>query len=150
MDDNPFRSPETVNAPVLAQVADGKQMRSGRDLRAIASSQRLIMFAIVGYFALLVFAGVLRPRNIPGATMVVGFIAIATVLCGLFGIIRLAANLYRSTLVGILNGVVMFLPLIGLFVLVILNMRATRILKKHGIRVGLMGANSSDLQAIPD
>jgi hypothetical protein len=150
MDDNPYRSPTTVHAPIATQVGDGNRSRTGPELRAIASAQRFIIYAILGYLILVVVMVILRPRDVPGVDFIAGIVGLGTAICGLIGIVRLAANLYRSTLVGILNGLAMFLPFIGLLVLAMVNARATRVLKKHGIRVGLLGANSSDVDAIPD
>ena len=55
-------------------------------------------------------------------------------------VILLAANVYNSTLVGIINGLLCLIPCIGIIVLLIVNFRATRYLKEHGIKVGFMGA----------
>ncbi len=44
--------------------------------------------------------------------------------------------------------VLLFIPLIGLLTLLILNGKATRLLREGGIRVGLMGASPENLQKL--
>jgi hypothetical protein len=51
----------------------------------------------------------------------------------------LAASVY-STAVGILLGVLALLPCINLIMLLIVNGKATSVLRAHGIKVGLLGA----------
>jgi hypothetical protein len=144
MSDNPFQSPETTSGPDWA-AAGGDGRRSKEDLLAIASAQRWLMVAILGHFLAIVFQ-LGGPRTAP----LILVVAVFVVPIGLYGVMKLAARLYRSRVVGILNGLAMFLPLIGLFVLLILNGRATRLLRKYGIRIGLMGARSADLNRLRD
>jgi hypothetical protein len=56
----------------------------------------------------------------------------------------LAISLY-DTAMGIVLGILTLVPLLGLIVLLIVNGRATRTLRRHGIRVGLLGANPSSI-----
>jgi hypothetical protein len=56
----------------------------------------------------------------------------------------LATKVYSQG-TGIVLAILTLIPCIGLIVLLIINAKATTILKKHGIGVGLLGANSSDL-----
>jgi hypothetical protein len=42
-------------------------------------------------------------------------------------------------------GVLALIPLVGLIVLLIVNGKATKILREHGVRVGLMGAKLSPM-----
>ena len=43
--------------------------------------------------------------------------------------------------------IAMFVPLLNLIVLILVNQEATGLLRKNGIRVGLMGASLADLPA---
>jgi hypothetical protein len=56
----------------------------------------------------------------------------------------LAIKVY-STGVGVLLGILTLVPCIGLIVLLIVNGKATGILKQNGIKVGLLGANLSQI-----
>lgn len=58
-------------------------------------------------------------------------------------VILLAANVYNSTIVGIILGLLCLIPCAGLLVLLGINQQATRLLKKNGIKVGLIGADLS-------
>jgi|AP45_3_1055517.scaffolds.fasta_scaffold107579_2 hypothetical protein len=55
-------------------------------------------------------------------------------------VILLAANVYNSTIVGVINGLLCLIPCVGIIVLLIINQRATRSLRANGIKVGFMGA----------
>ncbi len=57
-------------------------------------------------------------------------------------VFMLAIKLYGKG-VGIPLGTLALIPLIGLIVLLIVNGRATGVLKKNGIKVGLLGVNLS-------
>lgn len=79
--------------------------------------------------------------------LVAAFIPFATIVAGLvqmFFIFKLAQAVRSS--VAWLYIVLAFIPLLGLVGLLILNQSATRILQTQGIKVGLMGARSSDLE----
>ena len=51
---------------------------------------------------------------------------------------------------GIALGILTLCPCVGLISLLVVNGRASGVLKEHGIRVGLLGARSSDLRAYAD
>ena len=46
---------------------------------------------------------------------------------------------------GIVCGLLALIPCIGLITLLIINSKATSILRRNGIRVGFLGANLADL-----
>ena len=58
----------------------------------------------------------------------------------------LAIKVY-SPVVGILFAILTLVPCVGLLMLLLINGKATRILKQNGIRVGLMGANLSEVKS---
>lgn len=74
---------------------------------------------------------------IPFATFVTGVIQI-------YFIFKLADAVGSSK--AWLYAILAFFPLIGLFALLHLNGKATKILKDNGVDVGLMGAKSADLK----
>jgi hypothetical protein len=106
------------------------------DLRTIAVRQRGIMFCILGYLVLVAaqFAVPEELRIIPA------LLAVAVSVAAAVFVFMLALSVY-NTAAGIVLGILTLVPLIGLIILLIINARATRILRQHGIRVGLMGAN---------
>lgn len=74
-------------------------------------------------------------------------IGIGVLVVGLAGtvfVFLLAIKVY-STGVGVLLGILTLVPCIGLIVLLIVNGKATGILKQNGIKVGLLGANLSQI-----
>jgi hypothetical protein len=56
----------------------------------------------------------------------------------------LAIKVYSPRFV-VLLAILMLIPGIGLVVLLVVNGKATRILEQNGIRVGLLGANLSEI-----
>ena len=65
-------------------------------------------------------------------------------LVGMVFVFLLAIKVY-STGIGVLLGILALIPCIGLLVLLVVNIKATGILKKNGIKVGLLGANLSKI-----
>jgi hypothetical protein len=55
-------------------------------------------------------------------------------------IFRLAIHLYHPV-IGVAMGVLSLIPCIGLLVLLVMNGKATSVLRLNGIRVGLLGAD---------
>lgn len=129
MSENPYQSP-LADFQVVG-VKSGKQ----EDVRAVAVYQKGILIqllALVGQFAL---APELRP--------LVALVFIPAGLGGLVFVFMLSTKVY-STAVGVLLALLTFLPCIGLLVLLIVNGKATNILKQNGHKVGLLGAKLSE------
>ena len=78
--------------------------------------------------------------------LIAGIIALAATVTGAIFVFMLSIALY-NTGVGILLGILSLVPLLGLLVLLMVNGKATTLLRQHGIPVGLMGADTSK---IPD
>lgn len=119
---NPYQSPQS-------RVADADNV----DIDAIAGGQKLVIFAILVYFIA------------AASRLAIGQLAllIALVSLGLAiaGIIKLSAGMGFSTLTKIVCVVLMFVPLVGLLMLLVLNSKATTRLQAAGYRVGLLGAS---------
>jgi hypothetical protein len=75
----------------------------------------------------------------PGLILLVRVIGGAASLAGAIFVFLLATKLY-GTGGGIALGILTLVPLLGLIILLIINGKATGILKKHGILVGFLGA----------
>jgi len=100
------------------------------------------MFCILAYF-LLVIAQFGVP---PELRLVFGLLAIAVIVTGAVFVFMLAIALY-NTGAGVVLGILALIPLVGMIVLLIVNQKATGLLKAHGIHVGLMGAKTSQIPA---
>ncbi len=130
MADNPYQAPEAES-----QVA-GIPQGTREDLRGVAQAQKGILVCILIYF-IAVFGQFLLP---PPIRIFLGIGILLVALAGAFFVFRLAIKVYGSV-VGILLGILTLIPLLGLLILLIINGKATSILKANGIRVGMMGAD---------
>lgn len=112
------------------------------DLREIAKRQRAIMICILIYLGAGIGQFILPPEVRPIVALAIfGVVITATVF-----VFMLAIALY-NTGVGVLLGILTLIPLVGLIVLLIVNGKATNVLRAHGVRVGLLGAR---LDQIPE
>lgn len=100
----------------------------------IASAQKLVILAVV--------VGLVGNIYWP--------IMIVTLPFMVFAGYRLATALGMSTESTVLFLIAMLIPFLGLVCLLVLNARATRALRKAGVRVGLLGAKGSDLETVCD
>jgi hypothetical protein len=106
------------------------------NLRQVASRQRAIMLCILGYIAAYVLMFLTpSPINLVFAVAVIGLSITAAVF-----VFMLSLSVYNTT-VGIVMGILTLIPIVGLITLLIINGKATRTLRAHGIHVGLRGAN---------
>ena len=110
------------------------------DLRTIATRQRAIMACILGYIVAIVCKVALPPE----LRLIVSIAVLALGVTAAVFVFILAMAVYSNG-VGILLGILTLIPLIGLFVLLTVNGKATTILRAHGIKVGLMGADPAQI-----
>ncbi|HEV2293713.1 MAG TPA: hypothetical protein VGR35_07645 [Tepidisphaeraceae bacterium] len=110
------------------------------DLRRIAARQKGIIFCILAYL-LLVVAQLFVPREL---RPILAIAALGVSITAMVFVFMLSLSLY-STAVGILLGILTLVPLVGLIVLLVVNGKATNLLKRHGVKVGLLGARMSDI-----
>ncbi|MBN9119473.1 MAG: hypothetical protein J0I06_10000 [Planctomycetes bacterium] len=118
----------------------GRRRLSRETLRAIAGSQKAIILCILVYLCLIPvqFA-------IPEESRI--FLALALIPLGITAtvfVFLLATKVY-STATGVILGILTLIPCIGLIVLLIINGKATSVLKENGVPVGFLGASSSDI-----
>ncbi len=130
--------PPPLMPPMLNYAAPAPR----NDLRYIATRQRTIMVCILGY----VVAGICQFALPPQLRLIVAFIALGAIITGAVFVFMLSLALY-GTAVGILLGILTLIPVVGLLVLLIVNGKATTLLRAHGIRVGLMGADPNQIPA---
>jgi hypothetical protein len=126
---------------------DDPRRISAEDLRAVAWSQKAVMLCILAYLATLPasFALSALPDEIQFGARIgqVMFLLIIGITSAVF-VFMMALKVY-TTGVGVVLGLLTLIPCIGLIVLVIINSKATSILRANGVRVGLLGAEMSDL-----
>lgn len=119
----------------------GRGRRLPREtLRAIAGNQKAIIVCILIYLCLIPvqFA-------IPEEARI--FLALALIPLGIAAtvfVFLLATKVY-TTGVGVILGILTLIPCIGLIVLLIINGKATSVLKENGVHVGFLGANLSNI-----
>lgn len=120
-------------------------------LKRIAKYQRYlcvtIWFLIISYAVHLIMhykgwvtGGLGDPSTM--RTIIVGVTLVASILT-----ILLTSNVYNSILIGIILGLLCFIPCAGLLLLFGISQQATRLLKKNGIKVGLIGADLSQFDS---
>jgi len=114
------------------------------DLREIAMRQKGVMICILGYVA----AFIMRIAMPMELRIVPALVGVAAVVTGAVFVFMLALAVY-NTGTGIVLGLLTLIPLIGLIVLLIVNGKATTILKSYGIAVGLMGAKMNQIPRGP-
>jgi hypothetical protein len=133
MDENPYQSPMADLRPAVG-VLSGKR----EDVRAVAVCQKGILVCI-----LIQILAVVCQFALPAALHILVMVgSLGVGLVGTVFIFMLATRVY-GTGAGVLLGILTFIPCIGLIVLLIVNGRATTILRQNGYRVGLLGASLS-------
>ena len=120
---------------------DEKPMLSRADLRSVATYQKGILVCILAYLLLVALQFAL-PTEV---RLFLALAAVAVSITATVFVFLLATKVY-STGLGVLLGILTLIPCVGLIVLLIINGKATAVLKAHGIRVGLLGASMSDLR----
>jgi hypothetical protein len=111
------------------------------ELRSIAVYQKGILICILIYFVAVIAQFALPPAlRLFLAIPVLGVIVAATVF-----VFLLATKVY-STGIGVLLAILTLIPFVGLIVLLVINGKATTVMKRNGVAVGLLGARMSDLK----
>ncbi len=134
MADNPFQSPRS--SEVIG-------INSGRveDLRKVATYQRGVLFCIL----IQILGTIVNIAIVPAELRVIvamGLLVVA--LAGTVFVFLLAMHVY-STALGMVIGVLSLVPCLGLLVLLIVNTKATTVLRQNGVKVGLMGADPASV-----
>ena len=131
---NPFEAPQSESRVI--GVLSGKR----EDLRSVAVYQKGILICILVYL-MAVFGQFALP---PSARIFVGFGILAVGLTAAVFTFLLAMKTH-GTGQGILLGILCLIPCVGLLVLLIINSKATNVLKQNGIKVGLLGADINSI-----
>ena len=134
MSDNPYQSPRP-DAQIIGVLSGSRD-----DLRSVAKYQKGIIVCI-----LINLVNIICKAVVPAEIAFI--IALSFLVVGLVGtvfVVLLAIKVY-PTAVGVLLGIMTLIPCIGLLSLLVVNAKATSILKQNGIKVGLLGANLSEI-----
>ncbi|MEZ0264831.1 MAG: hypothetical protein ACAI43_08895 [Phycisphaerae bacterium] len=119
-------------APTLQYMTPPQQVK---DLRQIAIYQKGVLFAILAYVV-----AVFLQFGTPGeARVLVAIVALGAVVTGAVFVFMMAIALDGPGW-GTVLGILTLIPLVGLIVLLVVNGRATSLLRQHGVPVGLFGA----------
>jgi hypothetical protein len=132
MDENPYASPRNIGPAV--------GVKSGRreDLKTVAFAQKSIMVCIL----LQILGGASR-FFVPQEFLLYVLIGLLCVLvASTVSVFVLAMKVFNTGL-GIVYGIGALIPCIGLIVLLIVNQKATKILRENGHEVGFLGADLS-------
>lgn len=134
MSSNPYEAPQAESR--VTGVLSGKR----EDLRSVAVYQKGILICILVYLVA-VFGQFALP---PSGRTIVAFGVMAVGLTAAVFTFLLAMKTH-GTGPGILLGILCLIPCIGLIVLLIINSKATNVLKQNGIKVGLLGADINSI-----
>jgi hypothetical protein len=134
MEDNPYAAPQTYT-PVVGVLSGSRE-----DLRSVAKYQKGIILCILVY--LLGFIAVVALPEGVGSVLGVGVLIVG--IAATVFVFLLAIKVY-GTGAGVGLGILTLIPLLGLVILLLINGKATRILKANGIKVGFLGANWKEI-----
>lgn len=135
---NPYKA--TAAPPIAGE-------ESKKHVRAVGKAQRLVNIALLFYLLFIpINIGMSRAAgNLGGAViLLVSIVLLCMFVFIVFSVVRLAHALH-GTGHAILYGLAMFVPFLGFLLLLILNSRATTLMRNYGIKVGLLGAKPKDL-----
>lgn len=127
-------------APQMDQRAVGVLSGKREDLRRVAFYQKGILICILIYLGA-VFGQFALPQDV---RLLLGLAVLGVGLTGAAFSFLLAMKTYGTGL-GILLGILCLVPLLGLLILLMINGKATTVLRQNGIKVGLLGANLSTI-----
>ena len=117
----------------IASVRSGEFTKD--ELRAIAKSQNLLMWAVLAGFSSFFIA------HIPFLGIPLGLGIVVFEIYALY----LLGTALRLSLVWLMC-LGMFIPCVSLIILVLVSGRASKILKAAGVRVGVMGGHAEDIK----
>jgi hypothetical protein len=133
MSDNPYESPKADCE--MVGVKSGKV----EDVRAVAVYQKVIQVCILLYL-LVMFASIFTP---PALQQFIGLALLPVGLAGVVSVFLLSAKVY-NTFLGLFLAILTLIPCLGILILLIINGKATKVLRENGYKVGLLGARLSD------
>lgn len=123
----------------------GTSVTGRSNIIEIARYQRGLLFVILFRFPMELAAilGLVPPNNI--SMIIFALIGLVLLVAILFMIIQLLGAMSYGFITVLLCVILVFFPMIGLITLLVINGRATKILREAGLKVGFMGVNPNDL-----
>lgn len=134
--------PPTINrVSPYAPTAIPQQNKHNR-LVHICDKQKMVIWAmLIGLILevpILLFTGLVPLLGVP---LALAYLAFRTTVA-----MQLGLAVYREGIVGVFLALLTIIPFFGLIFLVVINSRATSVLKSGGVSVGLMGANRTQAE----
>ena len=117
-------------------VAEGK-IFTATEIVQVAKNQTFLLYCVLAkllFYLISLLLGPLMP--------VVG---LAALVCSIVFFVKLRLAMKKSLPLTVIAVILLFIPLVGLLILLLNSAAATKILRSAGLRVGLMGVSSSDL-----
>lgn len=137
MSSNPY-SPPQANIEQTGTHTAAERER----LEKVRTGQRLVIWSILLYFGMGALSAL--SGSDPGMASLLGLLIVAMVVAmfvmSFMGLFRMWSGLDTPMIYRVLMLVFMFVPLIGLLILVRSSSQATKMLQQNGYRVGLLGA----------
>jgi uncharacterized membrane protein len=133
-DSNPYQSPQFVGQATAVDPGDREK------LRRVARRQQLVLYALLAQIIVYISMFGAQGANASGAAAILGLLFLAIAIFSMVAVFLLAKELL-NIVIAVICTVLMLIPCISLLTLLIVNGRATKLLQKHGVKVGLMGAN---------
>lgn len=133
--ENPYKTPECPS-----DIYDTSQTRE--KLRCIARSQRHVNLAVFLYLMVIPLTMTINSigHDTEWASPLMGLYMLGVIFFGAFATYRLT-SLIKGHFIAVLYMIGLFIPLLGLLLLLSINGEATKVFKKAGIKVGLLGAD---------
>ena len=136
--ENPFQSPRTDARAI------GVRTGTLQELYNVARYQRAVLMCLLVQILGGIASVLIIPAVSPPVALILNLGLLLVGLASTVFVFLLATNVY-STGVGIVCGLLALIPCIGLITLLVINSKATSILRQNGIRVGFLGANLAEL-----
>lgn len=126
-------------------------------LITLAAAQRELLRAVLAgtlyHVGILVFIGVfvglfkeISSQTIVALAFGLAILAVCVPILQILSVARISRAMQENLSTAIVFGLLMLLPFLSLIVLLALNGMATKQFQQAGIRVGLFGANRSDIR----
>jgi hypothetical protein len=134
MDENLYQAPKT-QTPITGVIGGTRE-----GLLSVARYQKGII-ACIGIYLIVATLQFAFP---PELRFFLGLAVLGVSLVGAVFTFLLSIRVYGIA-IGILMGILALVPCAGLIVLLLINLRATKVLTQNGIRVGFFGADLSKI-----
>ena len=140
-----MNTPDPHTSPDVEESSPGESA-CRRELRELAMAQRQVNVALLLYFCFIPFSIWLAKtgERAPIAAITRVVVVIGLLVFCITSVYRLA-TIFRGKAIAVIHALGMLIPFLGLILLLINNQKATSILRKNGIRVGLLGADPNSV-----